>query len=247
MHSADGGGVVRPLSLAPLPTRRPAALAELTLQADPKVCLPAPPAGYETPAPTMLSRGEFGILGMERILALLGEHGVSGSFFIPGHTIETFPEICRRTHAAGHEIAHHGWTHRRPDDIYNAGGVDAEREELVRGIEAIKSITGAPPTGYRSPAWDLSPATLELLIELGRCNEATDNCLRQLLCSENPDSIWLVSKLTQSSTSPLWILACRLLLRQLAHGNRLHAVLGTDRPCARSGKKTVSFSTVYTK
>jgi peptidoglycan/xylan/chitin deacetylase (PgdA/CDA1 family) len=118
----------------------------------------------------MLSRGEFGILGMERILALLGEHGVSGSFFIPGHTIETFPEICRRTHAAGHEIAHHGWTHRRPDDIYNAGGVEAEREELVRGIEAIKSITGAPPTGYRSPAWDLSPATLELLIELGRCN-----------------------------------------------------------------------------
>ena len=115
----------------------------------------------------MLSRGEFGILGMERILDLLGAHGISGSFFIPGHTIDTFPDICRRTHAEGHEIAHHGWTHRRPDDIYNHGGVDAERQELLRGIESIRRITGAPPTGYRSPAWDLSPATLRLLIEHG--------------------------------------------------------------------------------
>ena len=100
--------------------------------------------------PPVLSRGEFGILGMERILELLASHGVSGSFFVPGHTVETFPAMTRKIHEQGHEIAHHGWTHRRPDDIYAEGGVEAERAELERGIEAIRAVTGAAPTGYRS-------------------------------------------------------------------------------------------------
>ena len=100
--------------------------------------------------PPVLSRGEFGILGMERILELLASHGVSGSFFVPGHTVETFPAMTRKIHEQGHEIGHHGWTHRRPDDIYAEGGVEAERAELERGIEAIRAVTGAAPTGYRS-------------------------------------------------------------------------------------------------
>ena len=100
--------------------------------------------------PPVLSRGEFGILGMERILELLASHGVSGSFFVPGHTVETFPAMTARIADEGHEIGHHGWTHRRPDDIYAEGGVEAERAELERGIEAIRAVTGAAPTGYRS-------------------------------------------------------------------------------------------------
>jgi peptidoglycan-N-acetylglucosamine deacetylase len=38
---------------------------------------------------------------------------------------------------------------------------------LLRGIEAIRAISGKVPRGYRSPAWDLSPHSVELLLAHG--------------------------------------------------------------------------------
>ncbi len=113
--------------------------------------------------PTVLSRGEFGAVGAQRILGLLAERGIQSTWFIPGHTIETYPEICERVHAAGHEIGHHGYLHEPP------GELSREEEEvvLVRGNEAIRRLTGAPARGYRSPAWDLSPYTVDLLLAHG--------------------------------------------------------------------------------
>jgi hypothetical protein len=62
--------------------------------------------GMTTPTP--ISRGEFGVVGAERILDLLRRHGISSTWFIPGQTLETYPEVCARIHAEGHEIGHHG-------------------------------------------------------------------------------------------------------------------------------------------
>jgi peptidoglycan/xylan/chitin deacetylase (PgdA/CDA1 family) len=66
-------------------------------------------------------------------------------------------------HAAGHEIGNHGWTHRVPSTL----GEDGEEHELVRGNEAIIRLTGRAPRGYRSPAWDLSPHSVDLLLKHG--------------------------------------------------------------------------------
>lgn len=44
---------------------------------------------------------------------------------------------------------------------------EQEAAELARGNEAIRSLAGRPARGYRSPAWDLSPHTVELLLEQG--------------------------------------------------------------------------------
>lgn len=114
-------------------------------------------------SPTPLSRGAFGVVGVERILTLLEKEAVPGTFFIPGHTVETFPDPARAIHAAGHEIGHHGWTHRRPSDLSQ----DDEEAELLRGLDSLDRIIGVRPTGYRSPAWDLSPHSLDLLIANG--------------------------------------------------------------------------------
>jgi peptidoglycan/xylan/chitin deacetylase (PgdA/CDA1 family) len=113
--------------------------------------------------PTMISRGDFGMVATDRLLELLGKHEILGSWFIPGHTIETYPTSVRAVHAAGHEIAHHGWTHRVPATL----GREAEEQELARGNEAIKTLTGRYARGYRSPAWDLSPHSIELLLQHG--------------------------------------------------------------------------------
>jgi peptidoglycan/xylan/chitin deacetylase (PgdA/CDA1 family) len=113
--------------------------------------------------PTMLSRGDFGVVGAARILELLERHSIRSTWFIPGHTIESYPDACRAVVRAGHEIGHHGWTHRVPASLTR----EEEAAELERGNAAIEAIAGRRARGYRSPAWDLSPWSIDLLIEQG--------------------------------------------------------------------------------
>jgi len=113
--------------------------------------------------PTAISRGDYGIVATQRLLALLRREEIATTWFVPGHTIETYPACVEAVHAAGHEIAHHGWTHRLPASL----GREEEERELVRGNEAIRRLTGRNARGYRSPAWDLSPHSVELLLQHG--------------------------------------------------------------------------------
>ena len=118
--------------------------------------------GMTSPSP--ISRGEFGPhVGVPRILELLKRHDIVGSWFIPGHTLETYPDACQRVINMGHEIGHHGWTHRPPASLTP----EQEEEELVRANEVIHALTGRYPKGYRSPSWDLSPGSVELMLKHG--------------------------------------------------------------------------------
>lgn len=114
-------------------------------------------------SPTPISRGEFGPVAIPRILALLAQYGIRASFFIPGHTLETYPAESRSIADAGHEIGHHGWTHLPPNDMTR----EQEEEGLVRANEKIRALTGHYARGYRSPAWDLSPHSVGLMLKHG--------------------------------------------------------------------------------
>jgi peptidoglycan-N-acetylglucosamine deacetylase len=123
--------------------------------------------GMTTPTP--ISRGEFGVVASERILALLRRHEIPTTWFIPGHTIETYPAACARVVEARHEIGHHGWTHVPPANLSR----EAEEAGLVRANEAIRKLSGEAARGYRSPSWDLSPHTIELLLKHGFLYESS--------------------------------------------------------------------------
>src|SRR5262250_3251002 len=82
--------------------------------------------GMTTPSP--ISRGEFGAVGAERVLDLLERYKIKATWFIPGHTLETYPDMCRRVHLSGHEIANHGYTHEVPSRL----SADAEEAVLMR-------------------------------------------------------------------------------------------------------------------
>lgn len=112
---------------------------------------------------SVLSRGEFGPVGVERLLALAKKYELPLTFCVPGHTAYCYPDLIRRIHAEGHEIVHHGWVHENPVNFSR----DDERSNLERGFEAIEYAIGERPTGYRSPAWDLSQNSIELLLEAG--------------------------------------------------------------------------------
>ena len=114
-------------------------------------------------SPTPMSRGEFGPVAVPRILDLLRRYEVPATWFVPGHTLETYPKECSLVAEAGHEIGHHGWTHVPPNDLTR----EQEEEGLVRGNEQIRKLTGKNARGYRSPSWDLSENSVELLLKHG--------------------------------------------------------------------------------
>lgn len=111
--------------------------------------------------PTIISRGEFGIVGTRRILELLRQRQIDASFFIPGIVLETYPSQMAAIVSVGHEIGHHGYSHIPPANL----SPELEAEGIERGIECIRSLTGAKPRGYRSPSWDISDRTVDLLLQ----------------------------------------------------------------------------------
>lgn len=116
--------------------------------------------GMTSPSP--ISRGEFGAdVAAPRLLGLLSKYGIPTSWYVPGHTLETYPEQCQRVFDAGHEIGHHGWSHVPPAAMTR----EEEEETLVRANEQIRKLTGQGARGYRSPSWDLSVHSVELLVK----------------------------------------------------------------------------------
>ena len=138
-------------------------MVSVTVDVDGEAGLPGGGAGYEQ---RLSSRSErlYGIRrGLPRILALLARHGARATFYVPGVTAQRHPDAIGELVAAGPELAHHGHTHRRPDRLTEAD----QRAELEDGLAALGALAAAPVRGYRAPAWELTPATLAGLGELG--------------------------------------------------------------------------------
>ena len=113
--------------------------------------------------PGILSQGTYGAkVAVPLILELLARHGVRATFFVPGRVAERHERRVREIVAAGHELGHHGYTHRGPSTL----GAEEEEAELVRAKGVLEGF-GAEIVGYRSPSWDFSPATLDLLARHG--------------------------------------------------------------------------------
>ncbi len=118
---------------------------------------------YPQTTPSMLSRGEYGArVGVPRVLALLKRHDLHGTFFVPGHTVESFPREVELILKHGHEIAHHSYAHIDP----STQTPDEERADMQRALDVLKRI-GVSPRGFRSPSADFSGATLGLLETFG--------------------------------------------------------------------------------
>ncbi len=114
--------------------------------------------------PGRLSQGEYGSrVALPRILRLLDEHRAPASFFVPAVSALLHPDDVRACVDAGHEIALHGWIHEWTSLLDR----DTERALLLRSIDTLQRLSGAPPRGLRTPSWDFSDATLDLIREAG--------------------------------------------------------------------------------
>jgi peptidoglycan/xylan/chitin deacetylase (PgdA/CDA1 family) len=115
-------------------------------------------------SPDDISRGLFaGEIGTPRLLKLFEKYNLKTTWFIPGHSIETFPEQTRMVVEGGHEIGIHGYSHENPIAMTS----QQEETVLLKCIDLIEKISGRRPTGYVAPWWEFSNITNELLLKYG--------------------------------------------------------------------------------
>jgi len=115
-------------------------------------------------SPSDIQRGIFASeVGVPRLLRLFKKYDLRTSFFIPGHSIETFPDQCKQIVDEGHEIGAHGYSHENPVAMTPT----QEEAVLARSVEVIEKLSGKSPRGYVAPWWEMSASTAALLKKYG--------------------------------------------------------------------------------
>jgi polysaccharide deacetylase family protein (PEP-CTERM system associated) len=108
----------------------------------------------------------------DRLLDVLAEYSVRGTFFVLGWVAERHPALVTRIVAAGHEVASHGYGHRL---VYDQTP-DAFREDVRRAKGLLEQATGVAVAGYRAPSYSIVPRSLwalDVLIEEGYSYDAS--------------------------------------------------------------------------
>ena len=129
--------------------------------------------------------GQYGArVGVPRILAMLARYAVPATFYVPAVSALLHPDEQRRVVKEGHEIGIHGWIH----ELNSTLSYEAERELLLRSADTLEKVSGARPTGLRTPSWDFSPHTLRIEKEMGLAYDsslmADEDCFELLLDGE---------------------------------------------------------------
>jgi hypothetical protein len=101
-----------------------------------------------------------------RVLAFLKERNLKITFFIVGQdaALEKNREAIASIAEAGHEIGNHSFNHEPWLHLYSKQQLI---EEFEKTENALKSVTGRCPVGFRGPGYSLSPTVLEVLAERG--------------------------------------------------------------------------------
>ena len=93
---------------------------------------------------------------MRTMLELMERYGVRATCFVLGKVAKEHPQLVRAIHAAGHEVATHGYSHEK---IYNLTP-QRFREELRRSIRLLEDLTGEKVIGHRAPYFTITEQSL---------------------------------------------------------------------------------------
>jgi len=119
---------------------------------------------FRNTSQTSLSRGEFGAeVGAPRLLDTFERFGITTTWCVPTHTMQTFPHAVAAVVERGHEIAAHGVYHEYVPKLE----LDEERRLVELQVRLHEEFIGKRPRGYRSPALDVTDNTLDVLHENG--------------------------------------------------------------------------------
>ncbi|TET85291.1 MAG: polysaccharide deacetylase [Anaerolineales bacterium] len=109
--------------------------------------------------PGVLSQGRYATrVAVPLILELLERNRIPSTFFIIGKVAEEHPDTVKAIADSGHELAVHGYNHTSPTEQT----LEEEEDSIVQTLSVLKGY-GSKVIGYRSPSWEFSQHTLELL------------------------------------------------------------------------------------
>jgi polysaccharide deacetylase family protein (PEP-CTERM system associated) len=134
-----------------------------------------------------------------KILDLLSPKNAKATFFVLGFVAQRHPDLIRTIQRAGHEIATHGYAHRR---VYTMTP-DTFRQDLIRAVTVISEITGHPVKGYRAPEWSIRDDSLWALDILQEEGFEYDSSMAPLPIIGNPAYSKIPHSLTLNQ-GPLW-------------------------------------------
>jgi peptidoglycan/xylan/chitin deacetylase (PgdA/CDA1 family) len=114
--------------------------------------------------PDLHTKKYKGILeGIPTLLKLLDRHKIKATFFITCDCLKKHPKIFRNLQKQGHEIALHGYIHKRFDEMS-----DREKEKQLKdSIACFKKYLKKAPRGFRAPQFSVDKKTLDLLEKYG--------------------------------------------------------------------------------
>ncbi|KJA19609.1 hypothetical protein HYPSUDRAFT_89342 [Hypholoma sublateritium FD-334 SS-4] len=116
-------------------------------------------------SPLDISRGMYaGEVGVPRLLKLFKKYGIQTTWFIPGHSLETFPEQMKLVRDAGHELGLHGYSHENPVEMT----VNQQKDILDHTYALLTDFNhGVPPKGSVAPWWETSKEGTDILLDKG--------------------------------------------------------------------------------
>jgi polysaccharide deacetylase family protein (PEP-CTERM system associated) len=91
---------------------------------------------------------------VDRILAMLEEYAEHATFFTLGWIAERYPRMVRRIVDGGHEVASHGFAHRRASEQ----SPEAFQADIHLAKVVLEDLTGAEVIGYRAPSFSIGDA-----------------------------------------------------------------------------------------
>jgi len=101
-----------------------------------------------------------------RILNLLDEQQLKGTFFILGWVAEHYPEVVKTIHQRGHEIGCHSYYH----DLAYRMSLEDFYTDTERALKTIEDVIGEKIVLYRAPGFSITeqiPWAFDVLLRLG--------------------------------------------------------------------------------
>ncbi|KIJ53459.1 hypothetical protein M422DRAFT_64480 [Sphaerobolus stellatus SS14] len=105
-----------------------------------------------------------GEVGVPRLLKLLAKYDIKATWFVPGHSLETFPDQVAAVRDAGHELGLHGYSHENPQAL----NFSQQKEIFDHTFKLLTDFCGGvSPKGSVAPWWETSKDSIQLLLENG--------------------------------------------------------------------------------
>ena len=104
-----------------------------------------------------------------KILDLLAQHNIPGTFYVPGYIVDLYPNVIRAIKERGYPLGLHGYQHETMDDLDEA----REAAVMARAQAAMRRVAGYVPTIYRSPSWELNRHSPALLVRSGIVSDSS--------------------------------------------------------------------------